>query len=537
MPGDKTKQDPTLVGELIAGRYFVARLLGRGGMGEVYEAEDRNVLNQSVAIKALSNVHATNHLLRFTEEARSQAALGNHPNICAVKDLVMGEDGKLKYIVQEYIEGETLDVYLTRNNERLFSSEIQDTLLEISIQMCETMAFAHTAPIKGREKLGVIHRDIKPDNVMLRVIGGKIVVVIVDFGISRVGEGAEATSAGDVFGTPLYASPQQLIGDSVDHRTDIFSMGLILYEILVGPFYPINVTIAGVVVDYMNNYKERLENIVDHDAREIVRKCIEHNPDDRWQTMGELAEALREYHERRKKSRSDQTAEMQQIDAAALAAESADESFSLSNISPVAPVRPPPRENAPKLIKIATQASSTTSRVFMIGGVLLGLVLIGIMIYSFTRTSKDLVDTPKKSKIAAKKQRFKSMVEVDKPMVRSIKKRPRPSMKQVKPRKAPRARLVVPKDPVLVNDGEARKMFKNWSDWCQKHHKLRGSFKTTPALHSHCIRSHAEKFFKNNRQYIDVGLIVQKLLRKKFCTWQNRRCFQKDKNKCSRKKE
>jgi predicted Ser/Thr protein kinase len=201
-------------GTLVAGRYRVIGLLGRGGMGEVYRATDL-ALAQSVALKILPEEAAANEQLleRFHNEVRIARQV-SHPNVCRVYDI--GEADGLPFISMEYVDGEDLASLLQRIG-RLPS----DKAIEIARKLCAGLAAAH--------ERGVIHRDLKPQNIMLDKRGQ---VVIMDFGLAALASslrGAEARS-----GTPAYMSPEQLRGDSVTFKSDLYALGLIFYELFTG---------------------------------------------------------------------------------------------------------------------------------------------------------------------------------------------------------------------------------------------------------------------------------------------------------------
>jgi serine/threonine-protein kinase len=202
-----------LPGVVLAGRYRIAGLLGRGGMGEVYRATDLT-LGQAVALKFLPEGAAGDEraLARFFNEVR-MARQVTHPNVCRVYDI--GEIEGVRYISMEYVDGEDLAVLLRRIG-RLPA----DKAIEIARKLCAGLAAAH-------EK-GVLHRDLKPANIM---IDGRGQVVIMDFGLAGLGEQLQ----GDVrSGTPAYMSPEQLAGTEVTTRSDIYALGLVLYELFTG---------------------------------------------------------------------------------------------------------------------------------------------------------------------------------------------------------------------------------------------------------------------------------------------------------------
>jgi serine/threonine protein kinase len=194
------------------GRYEIQRRLGRGGMGTVYVAHDP-VLGRLVAIKVfLSDLELPDAAERFTREARSAAAL-NHPNIVTVHDY--GDVASQPYIVMEYVQGETLAEMIRR---RAPVSAL-DKLRWIE-ELCAGVAYAH--------QIGVIHRDIKPTNLMIDRSGR---LKILDFGIAKM-LGTLATNATALIGTPGYMAPEQILGQAIDHRSDLFSIGVVFYELL-----------------------------------------------------------------------------------------------------------------------------------------------------------------------------------------------------------------------------------------------------------------------------------------------------------------
>src|SRR5687767_7420552 len=214
--------------------YRILRRLGKGGMGEVLLGEDTKQHGRKVALKVLPEevTRSESRLRRFKQEARAVLAL-NHPNILTVYEI--GEAGDKYYIATEYIEGETLRHCLWREPLKL------DEALGVAIQVAMALEAAHAA--------GIIHRDIKPENVMLRqdkFVRDRFVKVL-DFGLAKLTDrdapvnDPEAvtipiteTSPGAIMGTTGYMSPEQALGDNVDERTDIFSLGVVLYEMVAG---------------------------------------------------------------------------------------------------------------------------------------------------------------------------------------------------------------------------------------------------------------------------------------------------------------
>ena len=218
----KAGGDP-LVGRVIADRYLVLALLGEGGMGRVYLGEHVK-MNRQCAIKVMSPtlVNDSESLQRFAREA-SNAARILHPNVAAVFDY--GESEKIIYLVMEYVDGESLSTILAREG-----SLEPRRAIEIARQIADGLHAAH--------ELGIVHRDLKPDNVIIaHSRSGREIPKVVDFGIAKALTEAPQdalTRSGLVIGTPEYMSPEQLLGDPVDARADIYSLGCILYQMLTG---------------------------------------------------------------------------------------------------------------------------------------------------------------------------------------------------------------------------------------------------------------------------------------------------------------
>jgi len=269
------------------GRYEIIEQIGAGGMGEVYLAEDTH-LERKIALKILpeSVAHDEERMRRFVREAKSASAL-NHPNIITIYEI--GETDHTHFIAIEYIEGETL-------RERLKGSPVNlKSALEIAIQVAGALDAAHRA--------GIIHRDVKPENVMIRPDG---LVKILDFGIAKLSEppavaglnDSEAataikayTSPGMIIGTTSYMSPEQARGLAVDARTDVWSLGVVLYEMAAGrrPFE--GQTTSDVISSILQKEPPALTLFSDEaDARldEIVTKALTKDKEERYQSAKDL---------------------------------------------------------------------------------------------------------------------------------------------------------------------------------------------------------------------------------------------------------
>src|SRR6266705_472017 len=224
LPKSKIRQ--TMDGKRIGSKlshYKLLRKLGEGGMGEVYLAEDI-LLGRPAAVKFLSRHVASDPqgIRRFVGEARAASAL-NHPNIATIYEL--GETGGLHFIAMEYVEGQTLREMMA--GKPLHTAEI----LSIAVQMADALDAAHTK--------GIVHRDIKPGNIMIMPRGQ---IKVLDFGLAKqvifdqalTDAETQATESGLLMGTIQYMSPEQALGRPVDHRSDLFSLGVVLYEMATG---------------------------------------------------------------------------------------------------------------------------------------------------------------------------------------------------------------------------------------------------------------------------------------------------------------
>lgn len=276
-----------MIGQTIS-HYRIAKKLGAGGMGEVYLAED-TILNRSVALKLLPREHTQNEerLRRFKQEAKSASAL-NHPNIITIHEV--GEVDGQHFIATEFIDGTTLRSSF-RPTGRMKTSEA----LDVAAQAASALAAAHEA--------GIVHRDIKPENIMLRRDG---YVKVLDFGLAKLTEKAAAstidldapttplahTQPGAVFGTVPYMSPEQARGLTVDARTDIWSLGCVLYEMVAGrlPFTGATMTdmLVAIVQKDPPSLKQLTGEQIPAELDWIITKTLRKNPDERYQTSKEL---------------------------------------------------------------------------------------------------------------------------------------------------------------------------------------------------------------------------------------------------------
>jgi tRNA A-37 threonylcarbamoyl transferase component Bud32 len=264
-----------VVGQRVANRFVIERKLGAGGMGEVYLAHD-SVLDERVALKTVSAaLLAPSTLDRFRREAQAARRI-THPNIVRIHDL--GQDGATYFISMEYIEGETLRQYAHRAGP-LSSAEIK----RIALSLCDGLQAAHAA--------GVVHRDLKPDNVL---IDRQSQVRVIDFGLARLDSHNGLTATGAVLGTPDYMAPEQLRGEPADARTDVYAMGCILYYLVRGtaPFERASAIAVGLA--HCQDMPELPAQLGDHgdDVRALILRALEKNPASRFQSAAELRTAI-----------------------------------------------------------------------------------------------------------------------------------------------------------------------------------------------------------------------------------------------------
>jgi HAMP domain-containing protein len=270
-------------GSLLAGRYEIVEVLGRGGMGVVYRANDRQ-LGEDVAVKVLRpdlGVLDATTLERFKQELKLARRI-THLNVVRTYDI--GEAGGTYYITMELVRGTTLATFI-REAGRL---DVAATLT-IGKQLCRALEVAHEE--------GIVHRDIKPQNLLVDPAG---FLKVMDFGIARLTErrpdNEEAlTAVGMVVGTPQYMAPEQLFGDPVDHRTDLWAVGAVLFECVTGRLVfetPSLPELGALHVDHDLPDPAALNPDVSPELARIILRCLEQRPEDRWQSAGELLRAL-----------------------------------------------------------------------------------------------------------------------------------------------------------------------------------------------------------------------------------------------------
>jgi serine/threonine protein kinase len=280
-------QSPSLVGQILDGRYRLLGKLGEGGMGEVYAAEHIHI-EKRFAIKLLrpeivSNAEA---VTRFRQEARSSSSIG-HRNIIAIEDFGQLSDGRI-YMCMELLNGAAL-------NEMITQPVGVDRLLNILIQTGHGLAAAHAK--------GIIHRDMKPENVFVTVgPSGEDIPKLLDFGIAKVSgnDGQNhLTRTGTIFGTPFYMAPEQALGNQVDARTDIYAVGVIMYECFSGSLPFQGDSFMGILTQHITMEPEpvaqraaRVGRQLPPGLADVITRCMQKNPAQRFSTMDELVNVL-----------------------------------------------------------------------------------------------------------------------------------------------------------------------------------------------------------------------------------------------------
>ncbi len=268
------------VGKRLDGRYEIIEIIGVGGMAVVYKAFD-NIDNRIVAVKILKDEYLTNEEFRrrFKNESKAIAVL-SHPNIVKVFDVSYGD--RLQYIVMEYVEGITLKEYISQQG----TIEIREAIYFVT-QILRALQHAHDK--------GIVHRDIKPQNIMLIADG---TIKVTDFGIARFARSDTKTMTDSAIGSVHYISPEQAKGSVMDAKTDIYSVGVVLYEMLTGklPFQSENA--VSVALMQLQSEPEKPRNInpdIPVGLEQIVMRAMQKNPNDRYQSASEMLMDIDEY--------------------------------------------------------------------------------------------------------------------------------------------------------------------------------------------------------------------------------------------------
>jgi len=288
LPGQITLDATTMIGRQIS-HYRIVSHIGQGGMGVVYRAEDL-LLRRTVAMKVLAKSLAgeQQYQRRFFREAQTASAI-NHPNICTIHDIL--EEGEDAIIVMEYVEGSTLRHWLQSrtNNLRGAATPPEHLILKIMTQIIEGLEAAH--------QKGIVHRDIKPENIML---DARDRVKIMDFGLAKLKSDSHLTTAGSTLGTLRYMAPEQIRGEDADQRSDIYSVGIVFYEMVCGDI-PWQADHNAALMYAKTNYPpEELSNRCRGMAPElnrIVMKAIATDTSARYQALADMKADLLRYQD------------------------------------------------------------------------------------------------------------------------------------------------------------------------------------------------------------------------------------------------
>ncbi len=283
--GGAEESDP-LIGELLDGRYKIIDMIGEGGMGQVYRAEHIKI-GKFFAIKVLRSEIVTNEeaVARFEREARSASSIG-HKNIIEITDSNRLADGRV-YLAMELLEGEPF-------NDMIEKEISVERLLQILIQTSDGLAAAHAK--------GIVHRDMKPENIFITTVDGKDVPKLLDFGIAKVA-GTDGqnnlTQTGTIFGTPFYMAPEQALGQGVDHRADIYAMGVIMYEVFCGSIPFAGDSFMHILTQHITAEPKPPSQMAAEYGRtlppgieDLIIKAMKKEPDERHQSMEEFKAEL-----------------------------------------------------------------------------------------------------------------------------------------------------------------------------------------------------------------------------------------------------
>ncbi|MCA9687141.1 MAG: serine/threonine protein kinase, partial [Myxococcales bacterium] len=283
--GSRTRSGKSMLGREIIGQYVIVDKLGEGGMGEVYLA-DQPAIGRQVAIKVVHGQTRESdhddHVARFRNEAKAAASLES-AHIVSIFNWGELEDGTL-FMAMEYLPGRTL-ADLIRKEGPLEPFQA----VTIAGQICTALSEAHGA--------GIIHRDLKPSNIMLlerkgeQNEGESLFAKVLDFGVAKL-EGSDITRSGAMFGTPQYMSPEQLRGDAIDGRSDLYSLGIMLYEMLVGKLPFSSPTAVGFITAHLHDTPPALPKTVPKALAEVVMQLLAKSADERPPSAEAAADEL-----------------------------------------------------------------------------------------------------------------------------------------------------------------------------------------------------------------------------------------------------
>src|SRR5262247_3085041 len=281
--GSSLSASGALTGRTLDQKYYLESELGVGGMGTVYRA-GRLLIGDWVAVKVLhpDQMADPQAVERFRREAQTAASL-KHPNVVRVYDFNVSSEG-LSYLVMELAEGENLRSLVERQG-----TLVETDAAEIIRQVCAALDEAHSQ--------GVVHRDIKPENILVRTVPEGLQVKVLDFGIAALRDvnGGRLTRTGSVVGTPHYMSPEQCLGEELDGRSDIYSLGIVLFEMLTGVVPFDSSTPTAIVIKHVNDPPpppRSLNPKISPAVESVVLRALEKRRDARPQTAGEMAREL-----------------------------------------------------------------------------------------------------------------------------------------------------------------------------------------------------------------------------------------------------
>jgi serine/threonine-protein kinase len=364
------------IGKTLAGRYQIEELMGQGGMSSVFKANDPN-LKRVVAVKMIHE-HLSNDpgfVNRFEEEAYAVAQM-RHPNIVQVYDF--DHEDNTYYMVMEFIPGETLQDQLKRLNSDGRVMPFDD-IVSYMVNICEAADYAH--------ERGMIHRDIKPANIMLSVYKQAI---LMDFGIAKIIGGQQHTATGATVGTAQYMSPEQITGTNIDRRSDVYSLGVSLFEMVSGhPPFEADSAMT-LMMMHVNDPVPDLQGINPQTPPgliAVINKALAKSKEDRYQTAGELAAALNSYPDQTDviptPIEPDKTTIEDSLPFAAAAAVTADKIGQATLVEPgitpsetTAGSGPPPGDPPAASIPIDEPGSIRIEPIYIIGGAAVLLLLI-----------------------------------------------------------------------------------------------------------------------------------------------------------------
>ncbi len=279
-----------MIGKKLSNRYEITGELGRGGMGVVYRAHDP-LLDREVAVKLIPPTMLNPETeQRFQHEAKLVAQM-DHPAIVSIYDFGY-HDGSL-FFVMPIVRGMTLSSLLRENTLSL------GEVIDIVIKVAEALDYSHV-PRGNGEARGVVHRDIKPDNIMVLRDDDGLRIRVMDFGVARIASEERITKTGTIVGTPAYLSPEQVAAKNVDSRSDIYSLGVVLYECVVGQ-PPFTGDVQSILYRIVNEFPQPPRTVgasIDEELERIILECLAKDPAKRPQRAAEIATALKRYRER-----------------------------------------------------------------------------------------------------------------------------------------------------------------------------------------------------------------------------------------------